>query len=53
MLAWRKTPTLHGVEAVGCVAGFSLLTAGDVLRKVVGLAATIFLYIVLKCVQFV
>jgi hypothetical protein len=30
MLAWRKTPTLHGVEAAGGVTGFSLLTGGDV-----------------------
>jgi hypothetical protein len=36
MLAWRKTPTQHGVEAAGGFAGFSLLTEGDVLRKVVG-----------------
>jgi len=33
MLALRKTPTQHGAEAAGCFAGFSLLTEGDVLRK--------------------
>lgn len=36
MLASRFSPCWHGVEAVGCFAGISLLTWGDVLRKVVG-----------------
>ena len=48
MLASRFSPCWHGVEAVGGVAGGSLLTRGDVRCKLADRDAAIFMYIMRK-----